>query len=128
MYPTMNPPFDRILMDIVGPLAGTDTGYRFILLIVDYATRCPEAVSMRSLSAESVANELVKLFSCVGIPREILTDQGTAIMSQCIQQLCGSLKIHSIRTSVYHPQCDGLVERFNKTKTNAAPIRQKGSK
>ena len=43
----------------------------------DYATRYPEAMALRNIDAESVAEELVKLFARVGIPREILTDQGT---------------------------------------------------
>ncbi len=50
-----------------------------------------------------------------GIPKEILTDQGTAFMSRTIRKLYGLLGIKSVRTSVYHPQTDGLVERFNRT-------------
>ncbi len=55
------------------------------------------------------------MISRVGIPKEILTDQGTAFMSRTIRELYELLGIKSIRTSVYHPQTDGLVERFNRT-------------
>ncbi len=55
------------------------------------------------------------MISRVGIPKEILTDQGTAFMSRTIRELYGLLGIKSVRTSVYHPQTDGLVERFNRT-------------
>ncbi len=55
------------------------------------------------------------MISRVGIPKEILTDQGTAFMSRTIRELHELLGIKSIRTSVYHPQTDGLVERFNRT-------------
>ena len=62
-----------------------------------------------------MAEELGKLFSRVGIPREILTDQGTNFTSQLLAELYRLLNVHSIRTTPYHPQTDGLVERFNQT-------------
>ena len=62
-----------------------------------------------------MAEHLTQLFSRVGIPREILSDQGTNFMSQLLKELYNLLNISQIRTSVYHPQTDGLVERFNKT-------------
>lgn len=51
----------------------------------------------------------------MGIPQEILTDQGTPFMSLLMVDLCHLLKVKQLRTSVYHPQTDGLVERFNQT-------------
>ena len=55
------------------------------------------------------------LFSRVGIVREILTDQGSCFMSRVLKDLTSLLQIRHLRTSVYHPRTDGLVERFNKT-------------
>ena len=55
------------------------------------------------------------LFSSHGVPREILTDQATNFMLELLQELHKLLGIKSIRTSPYHPQTDGLVERFNQT-------------
>ncbi len=86
--------------------------FRFALVLVDYATRYPEAVPLRSISAKSVAEALFRIISRVGIPKEILTDQGTAFMSRTLNELYELLGIKSICTSVYHPQTDGLVERF----------------
>ena len=60
-------------------------------------------------------NGLVTLFARVGIPKEILTDQGTNFTSMLLQELYRLLHIRHIRTSPYHPQTDGLVERFNRT-------------
>jgi len=62
-----------------------------------------------------VAEHLIQLFARVGIPKEILSDQGTNFMSQLLKELYNLLQIHQIRTSPYHPQTDGLVERFNRT-------------
>lgn len=55
------------------------------------------------------------LFNQVGIPSEILTDQGTPFMSRLMADLCHVLKVKQLRTSVYHPQTDGLVDQFNQT-------------
>ncbi len=108
--PLMEVPFERIGMDLIGPLERSARGHRFALVLVDYATRYPEAVPLRSISAKSVAEALFRLISRVGIPKEILTDQGTAFMSRTIKELYELLGIKSVRTSVYHPQTDGLVE------------------
>ncbi len=113
--PLMQVPFERIGMDLIGPLERSARGHRFALVLVDYATRYPEAVALRNISAKSVAEALFSMISRVGIPKEILTDQGTAFMSRTISELYELLGIKSIRTSVYHPQTDGLVERFNRT-------------
>ena len=102
-------------MDLIRPFHWSTRGYRFVLVLVDYATRYPEAVPLCTISAKSVAQALFQVISRVGIPKEILTDQGTPFMSWTLGELYGLLGIKSIRTSVYHPQTDGLVERLNKT-------------
>ena len=106
---------DRIALDIVGPLPKTSRGHRYILVIVDYATRYPEALPLRAATTKAVAKELMLLFSRVGIAREVLTDQGSCFMSRVMKELLSLLQVKQLRTSVYHPQTDGLVERFNKT-------------
>ena len=113
--PIMTEPFSRIAMDFVGPLLRSRRGHRFILVVCDYATRYPEAIPLRSCKAETVAEELLKMFARVGIPREILTDQGSNFTSRLLGELYAMLKVHPIRTTPYHPQTDGLVERFNQT-------------
>ncbi len=113
--PVVAEPFQRLAMDIVGPLPRSRAGNRYVLVVCDYATRYPEAVALRNIDAESVAEELVKLFARVGIPREILTDQGTNFTSQLLAEVYRLLHVDSLRASPYHPQTDGLVERFNQT-------------
>ena len=107
--------FDRIALDIVGPLPKMSWGHRYILVIVDYTTRYPEALPLRAATSMAVVRELMLLFSRVGMAREILTDQGSCVMSCVIKELLSLLQITQLRTSVYHPQTNGLVERFNKT-------------
>ncbi len=113
--PIIGVPFERIGMDLVGPLPKSARGHEHILVIVDYATRYPEAIPLRKATFKAIAQELFLLCSRVGIPREILTDQGTPFMSRTMADLCRLLQVKQLRTTVYHPQTDGLVERFNKT-------------
>ena len=108
-------PFQWIAMDIVGPLPWTQRGNQFILAICDYATHYPEAIALPSVEAIKVAKELVKLFSHVGISEEILIDQSTNFMSTMMEEIYRLLHIKRIRTTPYHLQIDGLVERFNGT-------------
>ena len=63
-------PFDRVGMDIIGPLQRSAQGYRFVLVLIDYATRYPEAIPLRNISAKSVAQALFHVISRVGIPRD----------------------------------------------------------
>ncbi|XP_063075477.1 uncharacterized protein LOC134465637 [Engraulis encrasicolus] len=113
--PIIETPFERIGLDIVGPLPKSARGHQYILVIVDYATRYPEAIPLRKATSQQIAKELFLLSTSLGIPKEILTDQGSPFMSRVMKDLCTLLKIKQLRTSVYHPQTDGLVERFNKT-------------
>ncbi|KZS01708.1 Uncharacterized protein APZ42_001546, partial [Daphnia magna] len=71
---------------------------------------------MRNQTAQTIAKVLVnKIFTKYGSPEVILTDQGTNFLSSLIQVVCKLFKVKQIRTTAYHPQTDGLVERFNRT-------------
>ena len=107
--------FQRIAMDIIGPLPRSNNGNKYILTICDYATRCPDAIPILNTEANTIAKELVSVFARVGMPDEILTDQGSNLMSSLLQEMYLMLNISRLRTSPYHPQTDGLTERFNGT-------------
>ncbi|KAG6939121.1 hypothetical protein G0U57_003090, partial [Chelydra serpentina] len=113
--PIIEVPFERIAMDLIGPLEKTARGHQHVLVVLDYATRYPEAVPLRNTASKTIAKELVQIFARVGLPKEILTDQGTPFVSKLMKDLCSLLHVQALRTSVYHPQTDGLVERFNRT-------------
>ena len=113
--PIISEPFARVAMDIVGPLPRSKSGNKYILVMCDYATCYPEAVPLKTTDAVSVAEELLKVFCRVGFPNKILTDQGSNFMSQLLKEVYRLLRIHPICTTPYHPQTDGLCERFNQT-------------
>ena len=108
-------PFTRVAVDIVGPIATpSEAGHRYILTLVDYATRYPEAVPLKKITTEAVAEALLDIYSRVGIPEEVL-DQGSQFMSECMQEVSRLLSIKGLTSTPYHPICNGLVERWNGT-------------
>ena len=114
--PLIDTPFKRVAVDIVGPIAPpSEAGHRYILTLVDYATRYPEAVPLKKITTEAVAEALLDIYSRVGIPEEVLTDQGTQFMSECMQEVSRLLSIKGLTSTPYHPICNGLVERWNGT-------------
>ena len=114
--PLIDTPFKRVAVDIVGPIAPpSEAGHRYILTLVDYATRYPEAVPLKKITTEAVAEALLDIYSRVGIPEEVLTDQGTQFMSECMQEVSRLFSIKGLTSTPYHPICKGLVERSNGT-------------
>ena len=109
-------PFERVAMDIVGPLPRTQRGNRYILTVVDHFTKHAEAYALPDQEAVTIARVLVNEFiSRFGVPYIIHTDQGANFESHMFSELFQLLNIKKTRTSSYHPQCDGQVERMNRT-------------
>ena len=114
--PLIDTPFKRVAVDIIGPIVPPSVaGHRYILTLVDYSTRYPEAVPLKKITTEAVAEALLDIYSRVGIPEEVLTDQGTQFMSECMQEVSRLLSIKGLTSTPYHPICNGLVERWNGT-------------
>ena len=108
--------WERIGIDLVGPIVpASENGYRYILTVVDHATRYPEAVPLRGCSTEDVAEALFDIYCRLGIPSEILSDMGRQFISECMKQVSELLGIKQLHTSVYHPISNGLVEKYNST-------------
>jgi hypothetical protein len=107
---------ERVSMDVLGPLPKSDKDNKFILLVCDYFTKWVEAFPMPNQEAQTVADLFVKEFICrYGVPRKIFTDQGSNFQSELFKKVCAMLEIDKSRTTPYHPQSDGLVERMNRT-------------
>ena len=111
--PIIDTPFSRIAIDIIGPIhPPSDKGNRFILTVVDYETLYSEAKALKTIDTENVADALIEIYSRVGIPREVLTDQGKQFTSEVMKEVGRLLSIKQLTTTPYHPVCYGLVERF----------------
>ena len=97
--------------------AYAEGGNKYILVAADYLTKWPEAWAIPDQEAKTIALKLEELISRHGVPQILLTDQGKNFESKPIAELCDLLQIDKRRTTAYHPQCDGQVERFNITLT-----------
>lgn len=113
--PTIQEPWTRVAIDIVGPLPRTKSGYRYILTGMDFASRYPEAIPLKRVDAQTVATALLEIISRYGIPEEILTDNGSVFTGKVMKSLFETLEIESIRTTPYHPQSNRMLERFHRT-------------
>ena len=112
--PLIDTSFKRVAIDLVGPIRPPSAeGHRYILTLVDFATRYPEAVSLKTIDTETVAEALVNSFSRLGIPEEILSDLGTQFVSDCMKEVTRFLSTKQITTTPYHRMCNGLTEKFN---------------
>lgn len=114
--PLIDTPFERVAVDLVGPIfPATERGHRYILTLVDYSTRYPEATALKGIETEQVAEALVEMFTRVGIPKEVLSDLGAQFTSGIMRAVGRLLSIEQLTTTPYHPSCNGLVEKFNGT-------------
>lgn len=113
--PAFEEPFTRVLVDCVGPLPTTKSGYRFLLTIMDMSTRFPEAIPLKKITARTVVEALVQFFTRYGLPKEIQSDQGSNFMSGIFKQVMKELGIKQLTSSAYHPQSQGALERYHQT-------------
>jgi transposase InsO family protein len=112
----MGYPMDRIATDILGEFPLTDTGNRYILVVSDCFSKWTEAFPMPNMEAQTVAKLIVEEVICrFGVPASIHFDQGRQYENLLFSDVCKHLQIRKTRTTTYHPQSDGMVERFNKT-------------
>ena len=116
--PAFDEPFSRILIDCVGPLPQTKSGNEYLLTIMCTSTRFPEAIPLRNIKTKSIVKALIKFFTFVGLPKSVQSDQGSNFMSGIFQQVMHELGIKQYRSSAYHPESQGALERFHQTLKN----------
>ncbi len=98
------------------PLPTTHTFLNGIALTIMCAsTRFPEAIPLRKITAPVIVKGLIKFFTLVGLPRAVQSDQGTNFMSNIFQQVMFQLGITQYKSSAYHPESQGALERFHQT-------------
>jgi len=111
----MGEPFERVLVDCVGPLPRTKTGNKYLLTMMCSATRYPEAIPLRSITTKVILRALTKLFSTFGLPKVVQTDQGSNFRSKMFNQVMSTLSISHIVSSANHPESQGALERWHQT-------------
>ena len=108
--------WERVAMDLLDMSVTTSRGNRYVLVIVDCFTRWTEAFPLPDKTAQSVADALFNQVFCrFGMPAVIHSDQGREFENKILQELCLLGGSHKTKTTPYHPESDGMVERFNRT-------------
>ena len=109
-------PLQLVAVDILGPLPESENRHKYILVAGDYFTRWMEVYPIPNQEAATVATKITEeFFFRFSPPEQLHSDQGRQFESELIAEVCKLLGINKSRTTPYHPQSDGLVERFNRT-------------
>ena len=112
-------PFDRVCVDVLGPLPTSDNGNCYVVVFTDSLTKWPEAFAIESAGGDVIVQLFVEeLVSRHGAPRTLLSDRGKNFLSKLVQEICDLFAVKKVNTTAYHPQTDGLTERFNHTLCN----------
>ena len=106
-------PFSKVAYDIVGPLPKSRSGFRYILTMMDLFSKFPAAVPLKKVDNTTVLDAMLEVFASYGLPKVLLTDQGSVFTSRLTRAMCQQFGIEKIQTSPYHPQSDGALERFH---------------
>lgn len=115
---------DHLHLDIIGPLLTTADGYRYCVTMVDRATGWPEAFPVKDIFAETIAKTVYEgWITRFGCPIKITTDQGRQFESNLFAQLMKFLGVNKLRTTPYHPQSNGTVERWHRSLKSALMAR-----
>ena len=113
--PAFDEPFSHIIIDCVGPLPKTKSQNEYLCTIMCSSTRFPEAIPLRSIKTNTILKALIKFFTLFGLPKSIQSDQGTNFMAHAFQQVMNQLGIKQYKSSAYHPESQGALERFHQT-------------
>lgn len=108
--------FECLGMDVLGPLPTTRKKNKYILVVTDYYTRWPIAMAMKNQRANTIATLLVEQVFCQhGFPATLLSDRGSNFLSELMAAVLHVFHVKKLNTTAYHPQTNGLTERFNHT-------------
>ena len=108
--------FQRLAVDVLGPLPVTWSGNRYIVVFMEYLTKWPEIFPDKNADAITIAKLLTEeIIPRHGAPRTLLSDRGKNFLSSLVLEVCKLYSIKKLNTTAYHPQTDGLVEKMNST-------------
>ena len=111
---TIGRPWQMVAVDVLKVPLSTNNN-QYLLVLQDYFTKWADAIPMPDQTAERITSELVKVFCIYGPPQVLHSDQGRNFESSIFTQTLHAFGIQKSHTSPYHPQGDGMVERFNRT-------------
>jgi transposase InsO family protein len=107
--------WQTLAVDLVGPLPETARGNKWLLVLTDHFSRWQDAIPIADATSQTVATTLEeRVFSYLGLPENLHTDQGAQFESGLMQELCTLWDITKTRTTPYNPKGNAIVERGNR--------------
>ncbi|XP_030840557.1 uncharacterized protein LOC100889000 isoform X3 [Strongylocentrotus purpuratus] len=107
--------WDQIGVDLIGPLKETGRGHKYIVTLTDYFSKWAEAAPIPNKEAKTIAQFLHQVMLRFGFVDRLITDQGREFNNELVTSLLKFSGTRHCVSSAYHPQTNGLVERFNQT-------------
>ncbi|KAG9442227.1 hypothetical protein H6P81_018081 [Aristolochia fimbriata] len=110
-------PFEAWGMDIIGPIIPkSSSNHQYILAAIDYFSKWAEAAAYKEVKAATVVDFLrTQIIYRCGVPRYIMTDNGTPFRNKTMDNFCEKFGIQQRTSTAYNPAANGLAEAFNKT-------------
>jgi transposase InsO family protein len=103
-------------IDFLGPFVKSKAGNKYIIAATDHFIRWCECKAIPSATKEEAATFLIdQIVVKHGTPKTLLSDRGVQFRSQFSQLLYERIGTRHVCTTSYHPQCNGMVEKFNHT-------------
>ncbi len=109
-------PFERVGIDLIGPFPLSRSGNKHVIIAVDYLTKWVIAQPVSRARTQEVVEFFVRRVVLQhGAPVYLISDRGKCLTSKFAEELYKALQTNHLVTAAYHPQSNGLVERFNHT-------------
>nr|CAD2206442.1 unnamed protein product [Meloidogyne enterolobii] len=120
-------PFQRIHVDLMGPVPKAKSGYKYVLMVVDSFSKMMIPIPLREQQAETVMNAIIThVITKFGVPETIVSDQGTQFVSTIFKEVAELFAIKLNTTTPYHQSANGQCERYNRTLADMVATTTKG--
>ena len=118
-YPDIEMPFERVHIDLIGPMGHSERNYKYCMVVIDVLTRFLIAEPLKTKEATEVARIFVDRVICNhGVPKVLVSDQGKEFTNKILKGIAELLRMKHVTTTPYHPQANGVIERCNGTVIN----------
>jgi hypothetical protein len=114
IIPTPSKVWEKLAIDITGPFSTAPKNQQFVVVLIDYFSKYPEILTTGSITSTRIIDWLKETFARYGNPKELVSDNGPQFISDEFTKFLRDRDIRHIRSAVYNPQENGLVEVFNK--------------